>query len=407
MPDLNRVLLQTFQLRSDIVEFEINRRLRDLFPGQAVLVTSDCDFDLLGFAEDGRCALWTLEDLEPLLLAQWRGREKGTRFAPKHSFCEVLWNGAVLRCLTITNEWDETTFLLSEDPEAGRRFFDAVCLWSTDSDGSITVYDGRFRRDKELEQAVKAASWESLVLPSSVKDRLYRDVTQFFVSKDAYHKFGVPWRRGVLLFGPPGNGKTHAIKALLRETAHPCLVVRSLNTLKHHRDTDEHAITTVFNRARQMAPATLLLEDIDSLAARSNLSSLLNELDGLAKNNGLLCLATTNHLDRLDVALSNRPSRFDRKYEFGNPKLRERLRFLESRFERLEPGMRPSKESLEGAAKASKGFSGAMLQELVGACALRWIGTQQEGTMDRILAEELVLLGSRPVKPAAPAAGEK
>lgn len=69
----------------------------------------------------------------------------------------------------------------------------------------------------------------------------------------------------------------------------------------------------VFNKARQMSPCVLILEDLDALINDQNRSFFLNELDGLQGNDGLLVIGTTNHFDRLDPGLSTRPSRFDRK----------------------------------------------------------------------------------------------
>lgn len=69
----------------------------------------------------------------------------------------------------------------------------------------------------------------------------------------------------------------------------------------------------VFEKARQMAPCVVILEDLDSLINDGNRSFFLNQMDGLEGNDGLLVIGSTNHFDRLDPALSGRPSRFDRK----------------------------------------------------------------------------------------------
>lgn len=69
----------------------------------------------------------------------------------------------------------------------------------------------------------------------------------------------------------------------------------------------------VFDKARQLSPALIILEDLDSLINDKNRSFFLNQLDGLQSNDGLLIIVTTNHFDRLDPGLSTRPSRFDRK----------------------------------------------------------------------------------------------
>ena len=76
---------------------------------------------------------------------------------------------------------------------------------------------------------------------------------------------------------------------------------------------EEGSMQEVFNKARQLSPCVLILEDMDSLINDRNRSFFLNQLDGIEGNDGLLILATTNHFDRLDPALNSRPSRFDRK----------------------------------------------------------------------------------------------
>lgn len=69
----------------------------------------------------------------------------------------------------------------------------------------------------------------------------------------------------------------------------------------------------VFSKARLLAPCVLILEDLDNMINPNNRSFFLNQIDGITPNNGVLIIATTNYLEKLDPALSKRPSRFDRK----------------------------------------------------------------------------------------------
>jgi len=71
---------------------------------------------------------------------------------------------------------------------------------------------------------------ELLVQREEFREDLRRDTRTFFESKDVYDGLGVVWKRGILLLGPPGNGKTESIKALLKETAYPALYVKSFTT---------------------------------------------------------------------------------------------------------------------------------------------------------------------------------
>lgn len=80
-----------------------------------------------------------------------------------------------------------------------------------------------------------------------------------------------------------------------------------------HYAGDEVAMAAVFDKARQLSPCVIVLEDLDALINDRNRSFFLNQLDGLQGNDGLLVIGTTNHFERLDPGLSTRPSRFDRK----------------------------------------------------------------------------------------------
>lgn len=135
-----------------------------------------------------------------------------------------------------------------------------------------------------------------------------------------------PPQRGLIFHGPPGNGKTLSLRALMhslstRPVPIPSLYVKSMTYAYEIRD--------VFVKARQMAPCLLILEDIDSLVAKNLTSYFFNEVDGLESNDGIMLLATTNHLERLDPGLTKRPSRFDRKYKFPMPSKSERVLYCE------------------------------------------------------------------------------
>lgn len=88
-------------------------------------------------------------------------------------------------------------------------------------------------------------------------------------------------------------------------------------------------ISSIFNRARRMAPCLLILEDIDTLVTEALRSYFFNEVDGLGSNDGIMMVATTNHMDKLDGGLAKRPSRFDRKYLFPIPDRDERILYCE------------------------------------------------------------------------------
>ena len=110
-----------------------------------------------------------------------------------------------------------------------------------------------------------------------------------------------------------GNGKTISMKAIMKECDAKGYAPLYVKSFKGWRG-EEGSMEDVFSKARAMAPCVLILEDLDSLINDSNRSFFLNQLDGLEGNDGLLLIGSTNHFDRLDPALSGRPSRFDRKW---------------------------------------------------------------------------------------------
>ncbi|KAL9109035.1 MAG: hypothetical protein Q9227_006275 [Pyrenula ochraceoflavens] len=191
-------------------------------------------------------------------------------------------------------------------------------------DHVILVYDGVWTKSRALYNEVQKATWDDVILNDEMKTTLMETIERFFDSEDQYHNLGVPWKRGLIFWGPPGNGKTISLKAVMkslsvRETPVPTLYVRSMG----------YGIRDIFQKARQMSPCLLIIEDIDTQLSSGMRSYFFNELDGLENNDGVLMIATTNHLDRLDPGLVKRPSRFDRKYLFPLPSFEERVMYCD------------------------------------------------------------------------------
>ncbi|KAF1842241.1 P-loop containing nucleoside triphosphate hydrolase protein [Cucurbitaria berberidis CBS 394.84] len=207
--------------------------------------------------------------------------------------------------------------------------------WSAQLHNEVWVFDGGYwQKSAELYASVQNASWDSVILNEGMKKSLIADVENFFDGQDTYQKLKVPWKRGIIYYGPPGNGKTISIKAMMHSLyqrgvdgdsrlAVPTLYVRTLSSFAG----PEFAIKQIFAKARQEAPCYLVFEDLDSIVSDSVRSYFLNEVDGLRSNDGILMVGSTNHLDRLDPGISKRPSRFDRKYYFPNPSYDERAQY--------------------------------------------------------------------------------
>ncbi|WP_420595249.1 AAA family ATPase [Deinococcus sp.] len=186
------------------------------------------------------------------------------------------------------------------------------------SSGKLELYLPQYN-DWHLAERRQVRPLASLVYAGDLLAEVRADVLDFGHDKDWYAEMGIPYRRGYLLHGPPGNGKSSLVAALAGEAG---LSVCVLN-LATPDLSDDKLGALLANLPRR---ALLLLEDIDavfrgrearSTSVKLSFNGLLNALDGVAAGEGRLTFMTTNHLTDLDPALI-RPGRADRHIYIGN-----------------------------------------------------------------------------------------
>ncbi|KAL8699944.1 MAG: hypothetical protein Q9201_005712 [Fulgogasparrea decipioides] len=263
----------------------------------------------------------------------------------------------------------------------------AASQWSVDLHNECWVFDQEmWLKNSELWNSVRDSSWDDVILDSAMKKTLVDDVQGFFDRKDDYKQFGVPWKRGIILHGVPGNGKTISIKALMhflsfRPDPIPTLYVKSLAGCHG----PHYAIRQIFVKARQTAPCLLVFEDLDSLITDTVKSFFLNEVDGLESNDGIMMIGSTNYLDRLDPGIAKRPSRFDRKYHFALPAVAERTQYCDYWRSKLANNKSidfPSQLSA-AIAEITDGFSFAYLKETFITSLLVIVAAQRGGGVEQ------------------------
>jgi hypothetical protein len=392
------------------VAWRLSRLVKARYPKKAVLDALHDPFNLTELVEAGQCEAVVSPDDHGSFHTSW-SRAHGLSSRPEVAVMDVKWRGHSLKAIVATwregFEKESHTTIVADTIEIACEFADAGSRFCNHPDKAILQFTaGCWSKSHELWKAVQASSFDDLVLAGDLKERITSDFTSFLAAKEQFSRYGVPYKRGALLLGPPGNGKTHCLRALIKLLNIPCLYVMSLKSRWGEEDTH---IASVFDRAREVTPCCLVFEDLDAMIHPQNRSFFLNQLDGLSNASGIITLATTNHAETLDPAIIDRPSRFDRKYHFELPKVRERERYLRMWNGRVARDLKLAPKELRGVARDTDGYSFAYLKELYLASMMRWMATPNAKSMIGIMTAEQVALRAQmttaaPTPPAPPPA---
>lgn len=355
------------------MSYMVSTRLSRLFQGQTVL-TCYSAFDIDGFARYGAGEARVIDRIAPQIKVGWDYSEKDVVRALVTSWVDIEWRSEHFQVLRAPLLDGNTVHWIVGSEPGIEAFVKAVLAFSRQRTPTTYVYSGWWNVCPSLEEAIQESRWSDLILQEDLKRSLEIHAIGFFEARSDFEKLGVPWKRGLLLTGPPGNGKTHLIRALLNRLVVPRLIVRSFG-----EDPDD--VQEVFDKARELSPCVLVLEDLDSLIRNELLSTILNLLDGAQPLNGVLVLATTNHPEKLDPAIRNRPSRFDRVLEFGPPGARERHLLLAKLLSRASAEHRPTASQVRRLAQDTDGFSFAYIKESAISAAGAWLRDLESTTL--------------------------
>ncbi len=234
----------------------------------------------------------------------------------------------------------------------------------------------------------KRTAGKELIIGETLKSQLDRDLIGFFKPsvKKLYKRLDVPYRRGVLLHGPPGNGKTSLIRMVGGQLPKiPFMLLRSDGQMS------PGALRQIIQRWQRQAPAALVIEDLNWLLEQIDVSQFLNLIDGIERQDaaGLLLIATTNYPEKLDPAINNRPGRFDVTIELGNPDLVLRQAFFDKN---LTKDTDLDDRTRVEAAKQSDGLSFAHLREILRLSGLLAIEQGREARQPEDLSKAVTLV---------------
>jgi len=176
-----------------------------------------------------------------------------------------------------------------------------------------------------VETITRMVERKDVFMKEEIKESIYKSIDHFFQENETFYtKYNIPHKKGILLYGEPGNGKTTIVKSIAASVKSP-VVYWQINEF-----TSSGSISKVFEECGNLAPAVLVIEDLDSMPAACR-STFLNTLDGATTKEGIFLIGTTNYPERIDKALINRAGRFDRTYEIELPTEELRFQYLLNR----------------------------------------------------------------------------
>ena len=216
---------------------------------------------------------------------------------------------------------------------------------------------------------VPDTTWADIGALVQVREELQTAIVEPIKSPDRYQKVGISAPSGVLLWGPPGCGKTLLAKAVANESKANFISVKGPELLNKYIGESERAVRQVFMRARSSVPCVIFFDELDALVPRRDdalseasarvVNTLLTELDGLESRTGIYVIAATNRPDIIDPAML-RPGRLETLLFVGLPGPEERVEILRALIKQT-----PINRDLADFARLCNNFSGADLGSLL------------------------------------------
>ncbi|MFQ5406283.1 MAG: CDC48 family AAA ATPase [Candidatus Micrarchaeia archaeon] len=256
-----------------------------------------------------------------------------------------------------------------EDEEVPRQILEKLHVEKKDFVNALKEIQPSALREVFLE--VPNVKWNQIGGLDDVKRDLKEAVELPLKKPEEFKKLGIRPIKGILLFGPPGMGKTLLAKAVATESESNFIAVRGPELLSKWIGESEKGVREVFRKARSAAPCIIFFDELDALApvrgsndgthvTERMVNQLLTELDGLNNLKDVVVIAATNRPDMIDPALL-RPGRFDKLIQILPPDEKTRLAIL-----KVHCGRMPLAQGVElaGVAKQTEGFSGADLEAL-------------------------------------------
>jgi len=193
-----------------------------------------------------------------------------------------------------------------------------------------------------------------LYFPQTNSEKVINEIMKFWQLKEKFYQHELTYKRGILLWGPPGSGKTCTIQILTADIVKRGGIVIMFSS--SHEFTSGYR---VFRKIQPKTPIICVMEDLDAILSCQSESEVINVLDGMYQLDNIVFVATTNYPERLGPRIVNRPSRFDKRFFIDHPNAESRKIY----FEYLYKGA-ISSERIDKMVRDTETFSLAHMKEL-------------------------------------------
>lgn len=211
----------------------------------------------------------------------------------------------------------------------------------------------------QLYLAKKEIKTESLLrFADANSDQVIEEIDAFWKKRELFKKYGLVYKRGILLYGPPGSGKSCTIRFLINDLIKAGGLVLDIDNI-----TLFAAGLEVIRKIDKEKPIIAVIEDIDTYEGNDE-KTLTGLLDGLSSVENIVFLATTNYPEELSERILNRPSRFDKRFYIGYPNSASRRTYLQHLAKDTTPKPWNKAIDLNRWVRDTKGLSVAHLKEL-------------------------------------------
>jgi len=237
------------------------------------------------------------------------------------------------------------------------------------------ILDSKSKKTSYIHQEIPKVAFDEIIGHQQAKEKC-KIVKNYLKDPDRFSEWGP---RSILFYGPPGTGKTMTARALASETNSGIFAISSTELIGIHVGDASRRISNLFKEAKAQAPCIIFLDELDGDVSEV-VTALLQQMDGITENKGVVTIGSTNAPKLLDRAIR---SRFEDEIEFLLPTLEDRIKILEMYIDKLPVQIEVNIRKL---AVDTEGFSGRDLKEKLLKSALHQTLVKSE---DRITSKQI------------------